>query len=774
MANQFETKVFKKQLDRATDGVIAFFTNAFGLRKAGAPILAEVDRVRFMFNIRSVVLSSLTLLAVIGVLTYNVRDVFQDALAGKNLLPDLKNFIHSLRWHGYACIAIGAAGTVLAAWVLHLRNRYQVNLLLPSLPLLLVAFCIGFRPLALSIVRAELKTLHERGARLFEAKEYDACYEYFDKWYPIVQNTYVGDNALGRMAGCHFWRRDYQSAADMYLDLLRRYPESDIRDPAITSLRWSLTKFGHDLSLDEIVDYYESRNLKSLDISVFRFLMGDACPHEPVSLDNYDILTGSHRRYVLELLDRYPEDRWAARAAFRAGLDDVLSNTNSDSEYGNAFVVIRGLQLHRAQQYADAAECYRTYLASRPGSQYRERVRDLLAVAYLGLDSLDEVFEKIVSAADQPYDISPRIDAKLIGRFAFHGSLQEMSEVIETYSDHIPSVLAADLYEVAAERALLEVDLDLAFDLRSRTDRAFLLATPGPSITPRLDRRRGRDARRRETRIYERIRATFQSVEDGGVEGFINSRLGETSQSRDKKHLFDRWYATPRMAFASVDATSYTVLLRKRGEELIRDELLASDQWVDRFRRASELVRELDDNSYAMPAVLEMLTSYLDHDLPVTPEILVEVVQISRLDIEPIHDEYLRRAVRLALGESPPNFLALQRGFTVYAISPRLAGALTLRAACETITNDAALEPDEVFERLSEVERQVRVAGYRVYLEEEILPVVAQGYLSLDGSYDVRRATRDLTHVLHAFSSPFPLGTSDPAVPRRELARRRF
>lgn len=582
-------------LNNACSRSIDFFSANFGLRQRGAPPLDLHDDLRLRINVRTI--AGAIILCVVGFvyLVRSVRNELQTMLGGGDPLPDLERFLDGLSLRRAGMYAIAGMGLMLGVWILTLAKRFRVNPLLCVIPLPLIGAPLLFDSTNAWVYRDQLRQLFERGVSHtpYSAASTKSAMEdalsYFNGIRSLTADTFVGDNVLGRIAGAHYWLGDYEKAARLYKELLQQYPNSNIRKTVHTSLQWSLNRLGRQFDAAEAARFYEELELSDDGISVFRFYLEAPVDPDRVPFTQFASITGRRRIAITELLELYPNDHWSPRAAFLVGDRHRLADDRSP--WGLAHLVVEGLELQRLQRFEDAAARYKTYIALQPSERNTDTVRSLLAQCYLRDENLNRAMEQTVALAGFPHKISPRIDHRVLRRFAYEPDIESMIDVYDTFHGVLPVPLAVDMAEVLAER------LTLLSDPRAATVLAHARLHLRDADPTRRLRPYGNF---RALRVGDYTASRFRSTASSSISDVINSRLAETRRDRRRFHFFDRHYGQVSLADAGIDRLLYSDLLATYAKRLIHDELNTEPDLQARLMLALSL-----DKSLRIPGLID-------------------------------------------------------------------------------------------------------------------------------------------------------------------------
>jgi len=719
----------------ASDKIVRTIVRAFGLREEGAMVLRRNITDRIKYNLRLAVLTLILVFGCFYVLVSSVNGVVGRMIQGGDPVPDMENFLEGLSLKRYMSYGLAIVCGVLMLRLVWLWKKYQLNRVFLILPLLGIGLCLSFDIAARISYSSKLKDIYLKGTTLFKEGMYGTCNSYYKKFYPVVKTTFIGDNVLGRMAGCEYWQENYTNAAELYCEVLRLYPESDIKDKCRQSLGWAINKIGEcqELELPSYIELYDRLKLKQFGISAFRLVLEETLPHESISLDIYDCLTGSRRRAVRDLLERYPDDRWAARAAFWSGREDLLCTAYRDTDYGLAYLVIEGKRLQEWQRFDEAAEKYREYLENRPSGEEREQVRELLAMCYIGQDSLRDAFAQLVSTAGTPYDISPRIDYRLLARFAYESSIEDMNATFDEFHKIVPIDLASDMAEILAER------LDLSGHSGTQELREYAARIAFMSVNKKKE----------EERIRNVIRKRFTFTPEKSLVHYLNSRIYETKKERRYLHLFDRWYSGQFPLLGEPEEISYTEMLYERANSLISAHLQQITATQEKLAFMTDLIKGLNEPNLVKSQAMLLLRQIRSSSEMLDINSLRLVGRLYRFDDEGLIDGIIQRAVSDCFENGKPlTFVEIERAFSVMDNIPTTAGAEAFSKSFGIkIAGEQAPDIETIFYLSSETERLLRNSNYRSKFDEAIVPLIHSNYSRVckeEPSEQKRRSLRDL------------------------------
>lgn len=325
-----------------------------------------------------------------------------------------------------ACIAIATISAacqlgLTARMLIRRRVRGTIACLLLSGSILSVGTTFfGYRLIAASTFIAEYSAFH-RGVTLFDKKRFDAALAQFERILACAPESRVADNALGRIAGSHYWQGKYGEAVGECLLYLSMYPMSNISDNIRTTLRMAIGKFGSTHSDEACIELLKDVKLRypNFELGFLQFLNlpADALSIPPENLPwlyrTHKGRTVTEQKRIRHFLRQLPSDRSAPLALFLLGEYRQLVQ-----EYRGSYLGRVGLPAILKARYSeigtdqDKAESLKMLLGEidfalvdgHLDSRFVEDIRLLRArvMVRLGLytSSLDELASLLASAAE--------------------------------------------------------------------------------------------------------------------------------------------------------------------------------------------------------------------------------------------------------------------------------------------------------------------------------------------------------------------------------------
>ncbi|TKJ36177.1 MAG: hypothetical protein CEE38_12165 [Planctomycetes bacterium B3_Pla] len=207
------------------------------------------------------------------------------------------------------------------------RVRRTVACFLLSGSILSVGITVfGFRLITACTFAVEYSAFN-RGVTLFDKKQFDAAISQFERILAFAPESRVADNALGRIAGSHYWQGHYDKAIAECVLYLSMYPKSNISDNIRTTLDMSMGKFGSTHSDEACVELVKDLTLRypNLELGFLQFLglPIDAASKDPedlpwvYSIYNEEAVAVQDR--IRHFLRHLPSNRSAPLALFLMG-----------------------------------------------------------------------------------------------------------------------------------------------------------------------------------------------------------------------------------------------------------------------------------------------------------------------------------------------------------------------------------------------------------------------------------------------------------------------
>ncbi len=694
---------------------VDFLGRNLGLRMPSAPPLKPEALARLKRALRLLVMVALLIGVAYGLLIRSVAAGVDAMLASEKPGFDVEQMWNSWTWQFYASLGLLAASFCLLLWAVSLFRHFRINLIFLAVAALLCVGTLAWRPCARIVVQGKLLSLYEKGFVLWVVKDWKQCYRYYERLYRFFPSTFIADNCLGRMAGSEYQAGNYGNAIRSYAELLRVFAKTDIRENVETSVRWTMEKLWANRELSECVATYREASLGNLGFSVYEFFMPSPESGEAARPELFGSFGDADRENSGMLMKEFPNDKWSDRAAFFAGDGEALRERFPNSRYSLTSGVVEGWDLHKLQNYAEAAKRYVAFLNTKPPKEEQSAVRHLLTLCYLASQDLEEAFTNLQAAAMTEHSIPARDHYLFLARFAFMESSERMKELFERISTKMPSVLAADMAAILAERLDLAgtVDKREVSGYRALAARLIALSEGVPS---------------KEYDIYRVSQSLLQFSTGDDLVSYANVRSKQTANDDSFVHYLDRNYAEQRHLWIEAQNVSYTGLLHGRVRREFDNQLATKTNVTQRLKFAAELLERLKDNAPIRDSVAA-LVKQLDSEKHILNDTqLVLLRRICAMRRCEHLDSITTRALRSIFSAQSSNRASVVRqSFRVADTFPRdlMLAELgsQLRQLQQAITNSA-----ELWAVAGEIDTSLRRAKFQTRMAHKVVPVLMECY----------------------------------------------
>jgi len=273
-------------------------------------------------------------MSLIPFILVSVAFVYYYAMTARALSVDVQNNAvappsHLVRNMCVVLAALSAASQlgVMSSLMIRRHVRRTIGCFLLSGFIVSVGVTIfGFRLITASTFAAEYSAFN-RGVTLFDKKRFDAALTQFERILTCAPESRVADNALGRIAGSHYWQGYYDKAIGECALYLSMYPKSNISGNIRTTLGMSMAKFGSTHSDEACVELLKHSKLRYPNVRLgfleFLDLPADAMSEDPADLPwlyrTYNERAVAVEKRIRYLLKHLPSNRSAPLALFLLG-----------------------------------------------------------------------------------------------------------------------------------------------------------------------------------------------------------------------------------------------------------------------------------------------------------------------------------------------------------------------------------------------------------------------------------------------------------------------
>jgi outer membrane protein assembly factor BamD len=186
---------------------------------------------------------------------------------------------------------------------------------------------------------------YELARQKFEKKKYRDAVEELKLLFFNCPGSPMIDTAQYFLAVCYFNQEDYPTAAGEFRKLLSSFPTSDFADDALFMLGLSDFKQSPQADLDQTYTYQALEHFQDfLDIYPASLLLPEVEKYIQACRDKLaekDFKNGrtylrlkyfeAARTYFQEVLERYPQSKWAAQAQFLIAESYRLTNQRGEA-----------------------------------------------------------------------------------------------------------------------------------------------------------------------------------------------------------------------------------------------------------------------------------------------------------------------------------------------------------------------------------------------------------------------------------------------------------
>ncbi|HYE31934.1 MAG TPA: hypothetical protein VEH27_10930 [Methylomirabilota bacterium] len=629
-------------------------------------------------------------------LLWRLRTKVDLLLVSERIAVDLE----SLYW-GWQSSVVGAMLTAvtfvaLTVVALRLRRKYTVRRTFVLLPIVLSVVACCYKPIARFLLEEKLQQVFEKGLDLFHPNTWDECYFYYSRIYQVFPKTFVSDNALGRMAGAKYYSREYAIALAHYGELLSRFPNTEIYDNIRRSTEWTMRGLGRNASPGECATLFDKHRLAEHKLSVFCFYLdqpefGEAGKPQLFASASRAFDAERHTK-LASMLVRYPDDPWAARAAFLIGDAERLKAYPS-SPYTKAAGVVEGWHYQTMQNYDAASILYRDFLNANPQSEASWHVRKLLARCYLASPNLKECLNKLLADKPASSAIPTSTYFLFLERFAYTENVQDAIDLFGEFGSQLPGQLASDMACLLHERLELDPPLDRSDGSRYlRYAKRTKLLAESPSTDTSYDS------------VGDYMLAKF----DYGTNliRFFNSRLRQGENDQSWRHFLDRNYGETRTIWDDSAKTDYTALLRLCAEKRFLKVLEGAGSPAAAFAILREHETALKDPSLLTAPAIAYLQK-LEAQQVVLEDRAIGFIAQSRV---PGLTDYVARLASSAMDNLSATSDGVQTAFAISAAVPNERTCRRLQEICTLYLQQG--ETNDI-SRCTHVHAQIKASAVR-------------------------------------------------------------